>query len=175
MKLLAIRLTRLITIGVISLVAIGCGGEEPPETDRTNESVYTAATAPIPSTAKPTKERNQLIDAYKKMAATQGVYIGELPDNFPSDVLPLYPGSTIDKAAVQPDGITLLQTAPADKDTVLKWFSDFYEKKGWESADPITVMNRTLTGFNSNGASVDMTVIARDNNETFVALALSLD
>ena len=66
------------------------------------------------------------MDAFKKMAAKEGIYIGEIPEGFPSGLLPLYPEAKIDKSFVKEGEATLLQVVPADKDTAFAWF-----KKGW--------------------------------------------
>lgn len=114
-----------------------------------------------------------VMDAIKAMAASQGIHFGEVPEGFPLELLPLYPGGEIDKSNVSEDGFTLLQLVPADKDTAFSWYKKHYAKMGWSDNKLITVAGRTMTGFNGKDARVDMTLIDREEGKTFVALALS--
>ena len=111
-------------------------------------------------------------DALKAMAASKGIYFGEVPERFPLDLLPLYPGGTIEQSAIDDDGATLLQVVPASKETVLNHYRDYYKKLGMSvDTEPMTVMGRTMVGFSGSAVKISMTMSDREEGKTFVSLA----
>jgi len=110
--------------------------------------------------------------ALKAMAASEGIYFDEIPEDFPVSIVPPFPGGEIEQAAIDDNGdATLLQLLPVGKDEALKHYSKIYDDLGWKSDDPITIMGRTMVGFTKKGSNVDMTLIDREGGKTFVALA----
>ena len=111
-------------------------------------------------------------DALKAMAASEGIYFGEVPEGFPLDLLPPYPDGTIQQAASDDDGATLLQVVPDSKETVLNHYRDYYKKLGLSvDIEPVTVMGRTMVGFSGSAAEISMTLSDREDGKTFVSLA----
>lgn len=159
------------------LVACGSSGngDSPTGVSAADTAAMPADTNKAPGSSAALPEAVSIADAIKDMAASSGIYIGEIPEGFPVDFMPLYPGGEIDKSSVKEDAVTLLQLAPADKETVFAWYKDFYRGIGWSDSKPVTVAGRTLTGFKGKNGRVDMTLIDREEGKTFVALALSPD
>lgn len=177
-------LNSLAMLALCSLIFLGtaCDGTDPAE--EAGGAAAEVATKSSPETPKGQSgeaaggtlslpEAASAKEAFKEMAARQGIHLGEVPEGFPLDFLPLYPGGEIDKSGVKEGDFTLLQVLPADKDTVLAWYKKFYAGLGWSSGKPITVMGRTMTGFEGKDAEVDMTLMDREGGKTFVALVLS--
>ena len=71
------------------------------------------------------------------------------------------------------EDFTLLQVVPGDKDTVFAWYKKHFGKLGFKGDDPITVMGRTMVGFQGKDGQVSMTLSDQDEGKTFVSLVLS--
>lgn len=126
------------------------------------------------STEEPTQTTPEasVTEALKAMAASEGIYFGEIPEEFPVSFLPPFPGGEIQQASLEDGGeATLLQLVPVGKDEAFEHYRKFYDKLGWNSDDPITVAGRTMVGFSGKGSHVDMTLMDREGGKTFMALA----
>jgi hypothetical protein len=155
-----------------------CGGNDDPQPAEagdvgvaTGVSTGSAGEAER-STAAAADGANAVRDAIRAMAASEGMYFGEVPENFPLELLPLHPDGTIDKSAIGDGEATLLQQVAGDKNSVLSWYSEHYRRLGWSADDPVSAMGRTMVSFEGPDASVSMTLIEREDGTTFVALAL---
>jgi len=161
----------------IGLFCISCGGSDSADgaAEATGSSTASgeAATGEVESGSDASAESASVVEAFRKMAASEGIYIGEVPEGFPLDILPLYPDGEIDKSSVTEKDFSLLQVVPGDKDTVFAWYEKHFGKFGWSANDPITVIDRTMVGFQGKGGKVDMTLMDREEGKTFVALVLS--
>jgi len=131
---------------------------------QTSEALADKSAQTAPESAVP--------QALKAMAASEGIYWDEIPEDFPVSIVPPFPGGEIQQASMDDNGeATLLQLLPVGKDEALEHYSKFYDDLGWKSDDPMTIMGRTLLSFTRKGSNVDMTLIDRDGGKTFVALA----
>ncbi len=110
-------------------------------------------------------------DALKAMAASEGIFFGEVPEGFPLDLLPLYPGGTIEQSAIDGKGATLLQVVPASKETVLNHYRDYYKKIGLSADEAMNIGGRIIVGFSGSDAEISMTISDREGGKSFVSLA----
>ncbi len=165
-------------IAMLALITLGiaCGA---PDSEVAQEVVADPISAgDSPSSDSPTTVTTEdgdsasAVDALKAAANSQGIYVGEVPDGFPLQFIPLFPGGEIERSALQDGEATLLQVVPASKEDVLTHYRKFYDGLNWQRSEPITVAGRTMAGFSGGGAQVDMTMIDRGEGKTFVALAL---
>lgn len=174
----------LVCLALFSLVTLGaaCGGSDTAETAAGgSEDVAASGSSKVKAddgkggtAAGPElPEAASVMESFRDMAASEGIYFGEVPEGFPLDFLPLYPDGEIEQSAVDEEDFTLLQVVPGDKDTVFAWYKKFYAGLGWSAGDPMTVLDRTMVGFVGSDGEVDMTMMDRDGGKTFVALLLS--
>jgi hypothetical protein len=173
-------------LAILSFITLGtsCGSKETDETAKPQAADESAggpaglarqAAEPAEGTSGTSEQTSKAAsfkEAFKAAAATEGIFFGEVPEGFPLDFLPLYPGGEIDKSSLKDGEATLLQVVSDPKDKVFAHYRDFYTKLGWTAGDPMTVMDRTMVGFSGNGGQVDMTMINREGGKLFVALAL---
>ncbi len=176
--------TLLVCLILVSLPVLGiaCGGSDSAETAAGETADVATPGSPDATEEKKAEssddslsspEAAMMVAKYKEMAASEGIYFGEVPEGFPLDFIPLHPDGKIDKSSTGGGDFTLLQNVPAEKDTVFAWFKDFYSDMGWTVGDPFTMGNRTMTGIDGNSGEVSMTMITQDDGSTFVALVLS--
>jgi hypothetical protein len=165
---------------IISVTA--CGSDktdnsqpEPPPSNTVENSVEGNALQPGEShTESParTTQPSSVPEALKAMAASEGIYFGEIPEDFPVSFIPPFPGGEIQQASFEDDGeATLLQVVPVGRDEAFEHYRKHFKKLGWKSGDPMTIAGRTMVGFTGKDAQVDMTMMDRDGGKTFVALA----
>lgn len=168
-------------LGCLTIFGAACGGSDPVE-DGVVSGVSNEAEAPDPSiprdgdsggvsTSK--TEAVSVAEAFKAMAAGEGIFIGEVPEGFPLEVVPVHPDGEIDKSSIDEDGFTLLQNVNKDADSVFQYYEDHFDGIGWSVGDPFTMGNRTMVSFGGPDGGVDMTLIDQGDGKTFVALALS--
>lgn len=164
----------LFTMITLLVFGIACGVPDTEVAQEEAAAPIAAAASSSPPATVPTEDSGSVAvsDAWKAAANSQGIYVGEVPDGFPLQFIPLFPGGEIERAALQDGEATLLQVVPATKEEVLAHYRDFYDGLNWQLAEPVTVAGRTMTGFSGGGAQVDMTLIDREEGKTFVALAL---
>ena len=172
----------LVCLALVSLAipGIACGGSDTAEETVGGAADGAASEAPAgkeeeeaTDNSLKSPEAAEMMAKYREMAASEGIYFGEVPEGFPLDFIPLHPDGEIDKSSTGDGDFTLLQNVPVDKDTAFAWFKDFYGDLGWTVGDPFTMGNRTMTGIDGNGGEVSMTMISQDDGSTFVALVLS--
>jgi hypothetical protein len=111
--------------------------------------------------------------SFKEMAASKGIYFGEVPEGFPLDIIPLHPDGEIDKSAVNEEDFTLLQRVSSDKDAIFAWYKEHFEGLGWSAGDPFAFGGRTMVGFGGSDGKVDMTMSDQEDGRVFVSLVLS--
>ena len=116
-------------------------------------------------------QESAVTNALRTLAASEGIYFGEIPEDFPTNLLPPYPGGTITQAAIQDDGATLLQIVPATKEKVYDHYRAYYKKIKITAAEPVTIMGKTMVGFSGKNAEISMTLKDNEDGTTFVALA----
>jgi len=173
-----------ICLAIFSLIALGTacgsneadvGGNKDAVSKSGDKSPEEKAQQAVEDVGVPKQSASNAVsapEALKTAAASQGLFFGEVPEGFPVDFLPLYPGGTIDKSSIRGREVTLFQVVPASKDKAIAYYRNFYKELGWTANDPITVSGRTMVYFSGNGAQVDMTLIDREEGKTFLALAL---
>lgn len=176
-----------IALGSLIVFSVACGGSGADETasgeDVAGKSVENAA--PDGPSVKP-EQKGETTDIsqdspeaaimkgkFKEMAATEGIYFGEVPEGFPLEFIPVHPEGEIDKSSTGDGDFTLLQNVAGDKDSVFAWFKDHFEGLGWSVDAPFTMGDRTMIGVDGRDATVSMTLIEKDGGKTFVALVLS--
>ncbi len=165
---------------MISVAACGSNETDDSKADSTPSKVAEKSveendpqTAPaLPDKSDHTAPAAAMPEALKAMAASEGIYFGEIPEDFPVSVVPPFPGGEVEQASLEDNGeATLLQVVPVGKDEALEHYQKFYGRLGWNSDEPITIMGRTVVGFTKKDSQVDMTLMDRDGGKTFVALA----
>lgn len=171
----------IITIGSVVILGSACGGSDTVGEGAGGGAADVAA-APASSepgsgesseASAPNSEAVSVSDAFKAMAATEGVFFGEVPEGFPLNIIPVHPEGEIDRSSIDEDGFTLLQNVSKDTESVLEYFVDHFDGLGWSAGAPFTMGERTMVGFDGPDGDVGMTMIDQGNGTTFVALALS--
>lgn len=84
-----------------------------------------------------------MANAFKAMAASEGIFFVEVPEGLPLAVISVHPNGEIDKSSIDEDDFTLLQIVTKDPDSVLAYYRDHFEGIGWSAGDPFTIGNRT--------------------------------
>jgi len=171
----------VVTVGLVVIFGTACGGPESSDESAGNEAADVAAAAVSSvseggesnEAAAPESEAVSVADAFKAMAASEGIFFGEVPEGFPLNIIPLHPDGEIDKSSIDEDGFTLLQNVNKDVDSVLAHYKDHFDGLGWSAGSPFTMGERTMLSFEGPDGGVDMTLINQGNGKTFVALALS--
>lgn len=171
----------VVALGSLVILGAACGGSDPAEETVGNGNTESAA-APDSSvsdgggsggTSSTETGAASASEAFKAMAASEGIYFGEVPEGFPLAIIPVHPDGEIDKSSIDEDGFTLLQMVNNDPDSVFAYYRDHFDGIGWSAGDPFSMGDRTMVGFGGPDAGVDMTLIDQGDGKTFVALALS--
>lgn len=171
----------IITIGSVVILGTACGGSDSVDEGAGGGAADVAAgpasSAPgseeTGETSAPKSEAVSVSDAFKAMAASEGIFFGEVPEGFPLNIIPVHPEGEIDKSSIDEDGFTLLQNVNKDTDSVLGYFVNHFDGLGWSAGAPFSMGDRTMVSFEGPDGGVDMTMIDQGNGRTFVALALS--
>jgi len=164
------------------LLVVACGGGDTAETTADGLGDTAAAKTAVPggadqaepaggSVASP--EAESVAEFFKDMAATKGIYFGEVPEGFPLDIITLHPDGKIDNSAVNEEDFTLLQMVTGDKESIFGWFKDHFDDIGYRAGNPFTMGNRTMVGFTGSDGEVSMTLIDKEDGKVFVAQVLS--
>lgn len=164
------------------LLVLGCNKSSDPLSDPQTAAQPTTAQSDSVSEppAKPEGAPPSLDDQVK--ALTEGGTIkageatlgfGQLPEGFPVDLLPPYPGGKIERSALKDGEATLLQSSSDPRDTVHEYYRDFYRNGGWEETTPREVMGRTFVSYRGTQGIIHMTLNARPDGATFFSLVHS--
>lgn len=171
----------VVAIGLVVILGTACGGSDSSD-EGVGGGASDAAAAPVSQVSEnsesneasaPKAEGASVADAFKAMAASEGIYFGEVLEGFPLDIIPLHPDGEIDKSSIDEDGFTLLQNVDQNNDSVLAHYQKHFDGLGWSAGAPFTMGERTMLSFEGPDGGVDMTLINQGNGKTFVALALS--
>jgi len=171
----------IISIGFVVVFGTACGGSGSVDESADGQAAEVAE-APVTSSpeseeaaAAPVSESEavSVSDAFKAMAASEGIFMGEVPEGFPLTIIPVHPQGEIDKSSIDEDGVTLLQNIKNETGPVLEYYVDHFKGLGWSVGAPFSMGDRTMIGFDGPDGDVDMTMIDQGNGITFVALALS--
>ena len=95
---------------------------------------------------------------------------GNLPEGWPAEVLPQYPGSKIQSAAINEGEYTLLQTSADADNEVVKFYDKHFREAGWKKTDSQTVMGTYIGGWEKADFAIDMTCRKEDSGGSFVSL-----
>ena len=95
---------------------------------------------------------------------------GKLPEGFPTNILPLYPGAAIEAAAINGNEYTLLQVSADRDDQLVKHYDKLFREAGWKKESSVTVSGTYYGGWHKDGDQIDMTATKRGDNESFISL-----
>jgi len=171
---------------LFALVLFGaaCGGSDTAEEASGDDAGGAVSSTPAPAAggekkaassdnSMQTPEAAMMQSKFKEMAAQEGIYFGEVPEGFPTDIIPVHPDGAIDKSSTGNGDFTLLQVVAGDKDSTISWFRDHYKGLGFNVNDPVTVMGRTMVTGGGPAGELSLTFIDREEGKTFVAQVLS--
>ena len=96
----------------------------------------------------------------------------EVPDGFPTNILPLYPGGEVERAALQPNEATVLQTSSDSEDDILAFYTKKFTVHGFKKENFVKVGGKNLGGFKGPDCTIHMTLQAREDGKTFFSLVL---
>lgn len=181
MNLILDKTIVVITLGSVAIFGAACGGSDSAEETVGHQEAVPAATTESSGSgvvdsggsSSTLVNSTSAADAFKAMAASEGVFIGEVPEGFPLTIVPLHPDGEIDKSSIDEEGFTLLQMVSNDPDSVHAFYREHFDGIGWSAGDPFSMGDRTMVSFGGPDARVDMTLIGQGDGKTFVALALS--
>jgi len=174
------RIVYCLLAGVIVLTAaVSCGGgdtaKETPEPvsekkARTgNEETTTTEKEAVHSATSPA-----LNEALKNLSTISqpDIAVGKVPEDFPIEVIPLYPGAEIERAALQPNEATVLQTSADSEEAILAFYTKKFAANGFKKENFVNVGGRNLGGYKGPGCTIHMTLQAREDGKTFFSLVL---
>ena len=165
-------------ITILSFI-VTCGGgdanEETPnsvteKTVQNKESIATTKTDTRSGKAPGLKKTIEELSNISQPIMT----VGEVPDGFPTNILPLYPGAEVDRAALQPNEATVLQTSSDSEEKILAFYTKKYEAHGFETRNFVKVGGKNLGGFDRPECTIGMTLRSREDGKTFFSLDLSI-
>ena len=92
------------------------------------------------------------------------VGIDDTPPGFPVELLPRYPGATIEEAMIIDDGVyTLTLTTQAHPDDVLSFYDEHFGAQGWSvGAGTAEMAGRHI--YESGEGRVNLDVVALEDN-----------
>lgn len=174
----------VLTLFSLVLIGAACGGSDTSEPAAGDVAGAAASSTPAAkagagNAAEPTEgsmpspEAAAMMAKYREMAAQEGIYFGEVPEGFPTDIIPVHPDGAIDKSSTGNGDFTLLQVVDRDKDSTISWFRDHYKGLGFNVNDPVTVMGRTMVTGGGPAGELSLTFIDREEGKTFVAQVMS--
>jgi len=91
---------------------------------------------------------------------------GALPEGFPEDFLPVYPGAEVLQATVT-DNDALLTIGVGDStEQVLQFYQEYWTSRGWQMSVEVAGTQRSAASFESDGNTINLSISHEDEQTT---------